>query len=87
VDRNAREPPSPGEIRWGQKSTDSLVGLEKPLINLKNPGIISVPLGVLFLIFGSLLYRRRIDVNADDKWKALVFRRDSGIGVDGAAAH
>jgi cation/acetate symporter len=65
----------------------SLVGLEKPLINLKNPGIISVPLGVLFLIVGSLLYRRRNDASVEAKWKALVFRRDSGIGVEEATAH
>lgn len=65
--------------------TTSLVGLEKPLISLKNPGIISVPLGALFLVLGSLLYRRRID--ADEKWRALVFRRDSGIGVEEAVNH
>jgi cation/acetate symporter len=65
--------------------TTSLVGLEKPLISLKNPGIISVPLGALFLVLGSLLYRRRID--ADEKWRALVFRRDSGVGVEDAVNH
>jgi cation/acetate symporter len=54
---------------------------------LKNPGIISVPLGVLFLIVGSLLYRRRNDASVEAKWKALVFRRDSGIGVEEATAH
>ncbi|WP_371318908.1 cation acetate symporter, partial [Pseudomonas sp. F1002] len=65
--------------------TTSLVGLEKPLLSLRNPGIISVPLGALFLVLGSLLYRRRID--ADEKWRALVFRRDSGIGVEEAVNH
>jgi cation/acetate symporter len=68
----------------GTKMT-SLVGLEKPLIPLKNPGIVSIPLGAIFLILGSFLYRRRMD--ADEKWRALVFRRDSGIGMEEAVNH
>jgi len=67
------------------QATTSIVGLEKPLVNLRNPGIISIPLGVLFLIFGSLLYRR--STLAEEKWKQLVFRRDSGIGIDDVVNH
>ncbi|NBB13356.1 cation acetate symporter [Pseudomonas sp. SLFW] len=65
--------------------TTSLVGLEQPLIGLKNPGVISIPLGAIFLILGTLLYRRRVD--ADEKWRALVLRRDSGIGMEDAISH
>ena len=36
--------------------TTSLVGLEEPLIKLKNPGLISIPLGFLAVFLGSLLY-------------------------------
>jgi Na+(H+)/acetate symporter ActP len=35
------------------------MGLEKPLFELKNPGMISIPLGFLGVIFGSLLLRDR----------------------------
>ncbi|WP_397453196.1 cation acetate symporter [Pseudomonas sp. NA-150] len=67
------------------QATTSIVGLEKPLISLRNPGVISIPFGALFLIFGSL-FRRKV-AGADEKWRALVFRRDTGIGIDKAIAH
>lgn len=60
-----------------RQATTSVVGLEKPLVNLRNPGIISIPLGVVFLILGSLFYRR--SALADERWQELVFTRDSGI--------
>jgi cation/acetate symporter len=68
----------------GQANT-SIVGLERPLVNLRNPGIISIPLGVILLVLGSLFRRRNI--HADERWKELVFRRDSGIGIDEAINH
>ena len=74
-----------GTLNATGQATTGIVGLEKPLVNLRNPGIISIPLGVLFLIFGSLLYRR--SALAEEKWKQLVFRRDSGIGIDEAVNH
>jgi len=67
------------------QTTTSVVGLQRPLINLRNPGIVSIPLGVILLIFGSLIYSR--GPTADDKWRELVFRRDSGIGIDKAVGH
>jgi cation/acetate symporter len=67
------------------QTTTSIVGLQRPLINLRNPGIVSIPLGVIFLIFGSLIYSR--GPTADDKWRELVFRRDSGVGIDKAVGH
>ncbi|MEL0028911.1 MAG: cation acetate symporter, partial [Perlucidibaca sp.] len=66
-------------------STTSMVGLEKPLIPLKNPGIISVPLGFLAVILGSLLWRR--DTRAEGKWTELYVRQNTGIGASKAAAH
>ncbi len=64
--------------------TTSLVGLEKPLFELKNPGLISIPLGFLAVIIGSLLYR---DKRADDMWDELYVRQNTGINAEGATAH
>jgi cation/acetate symporter len=65
-------------------STKSLVGLEKPLVELKNPGIISIPLGFLAVFIGSLLYRDR---RAEEMWDELYVKSNTGIGRAKAAAH
>ena len=62
----------------------SLVGLEKPLFELKNPGLISIPLGFLAVIIGSLLYR---DKRAEDMWDELYVRQNTGILAAKAHAH
>ncbi|MDD5247360.1 MAG: cation acetate symporter [Rhodocyclaceae bacterium] len=64
--------------------TTSLVGLEKPLFDLKNPGIISIPLGFLAVFVGSLLYR---DKRAEDMWDELYVRQNTGILAAKATAH
>jgi cation/acetate symporter len=56
--------------------TTSLMGLEKPLFELKNPGLISIPLGFLCVIIGSLVYR---DKRAEDMWDELYVRQNTGI--------
>jgi len=63
--------------------TTSLVGLEKPLIELKNPGIISIPLGFLMVILGSLLTR---DQRAEEMWDELYVRQNTGIHAEGASS-
>jgi cation/acetate symporter len=65
-------------------ATTSMVGLEKPLFELKNPGLISIPLGFLAVILGSLLYR---DKRAEDMWDELYVRQNTGILAAKAAAH
>lgn len=65
-------------------ATTSLVGLEKPLFELKNPGLISIPLGFLAVILGSLLYR---DKRAEDMWDELYVRQNTGILAAKAMAH
>ncbi len=62
----------------------SLVGLEKPLFELRNPGLISIPLGFLAVIIGSLLYR---DKRAEDMWDELYVRQTTGILAAKAAVH
>jgi len=62
----------------------SIVGLEKPLFELRNPGIISIPLGFLAVILGSLMYR---DKRAEDMWDELYVRQNTGILASKASAH
>ena len=62
----------------------SIVGLEKPLFELRNPGIISIPLGFLAVILGSLLYR---DKRAEEMWDELYVRQNTGILAAKATAH
>jgi cation/acetate symporter len=62
----------------------SLVGLEKPLFQLRNPGLISIPIGFLAVFLGSFFYRDR---RADEMWDELYVRSNTGIGRAAAAAH
>ena len=65
-------------------ATTSIVGLEKPLIELKNPGLISIPLGFVMVFLGSLLFR---DKRAEEMWDELYVRQNTGIHAEGATAH
>jgi cation/acetate symporter len=62
----------------------SFMGLEKPLIALKNPGIISIPLGFLTVILFSLFFRDR---RAEGMWNEVYARQNTGILVSKASAH
>ncbi|BCB28760.1 cation acetate symporter [Sulfurimicrobium lacus] len=64
--------------------TTSLMGLEKPFFLLKNPGLLSIPLGFLMVILGSLLTR---DKRADEMWDELYVRQNTGINAEAATAH
>src|SRR6266540_662579 len=65
-------------------SRTSIVGLEKPLFELRNPGLVSIPLGFLAVFLGSLLYR---DKRAEDMWDELYVRQNTGILAAKATAH
>ena len=69
--------------KWKDART-SFMGLEKPLIELKNPGIISIPLGFLTVIFGSLFYRER---RAEQLWNEMYVRQNLGLLVSKDAVH
>ncbi|MFO1320366.1 MAG: cation acetate symporter [Burkholderiales bacterium] len=71
-------------IKKFEGQTTSLVGLEKPLMELRNPGLFSIPLGFLCVIIGSLLYR---DKRSDEMWEELYVRQNTGIQAEGAVAH
>jgi cation/acetate symporter len=65
----------------GDRET-SIVGLRQPLIALRNPGIVSIPLGFLCVFLGSLLYRDR---RAEGRWDELYVRQNTGIHAETAA--
>jgi cation/acetate symporter len=65
-------------------ATTSIMGLEKPLFELKNPGLVSIPLGFLAVFLGSLFYR---DKRAEDMWDELYVRQNTGILAAKATAH
>ena len=64
--------------------TTSMVGLEKPYFLLKNPGLLSIPLGFLVVIVGSLLFR---DKRSEEMWDELYVRQNTGINAEAASAH
>lgn len=66
------------------KDGSSLMGLDKPLFPLKNPGIISVPLGFLAAIFGCLAFRDR---RAEEMFDEIYVRQNTGIGIAKAVDH
>jgi cation/acetate symporter len=54
----------------------SFMGLEKPPFELKNPGIVSIPLGFLAVIFFSL-WRR--EPRAESMWNEVYARQITGL--------
>jgi cation/acetate symporter len=62
----------------------SFMGLERPLIALKNPGIISIPLGFLSVLLFSLLFRDR---RAEAMWNEVYARQNTGILVSRSSSH
>ncbi|MBW7902262.1 MAG: cation/acetate symporter ActP [Rhodocyclaceae bacterium] len=64
------------DIERHRQQTTSLVGLEAPWFGLRNPGLVSVPLGFLAVIVGSLLYR---DPRAAAMWDEVRVRRHLGV--------
>jgi len=82
LDANVKKARADLELFKGQET--SLVGLEKPAFDLRNPGLISIPLGFLAVFLGSLLYRDR---RAEDMWEEVFVRSNTGLGRAGAQAH
>ena len=64
--------------------TTSIMGLEKPWFELRNPGLYSIPLGFLAVFLGSLMYK---DKRAEDMWDELYVRQNTGILAAKATAH
>ncbi len=71
-------------MKKAEAEKTSMVGLEKPWLRLKNPGIISIPLGFLTVILLSLFTR---DKRAEEMWDELYVRQNTGIHAEAASAH
>lgn len=72
------------DLKKFEGQTTSIMGLEKPFFLLKNPGLISIPLGFLLVILGSLFTR---DKRAEEMWDELYVRQNTGINAEAATAH
>lgn len=62
----------------------SMFGLMKPLFPLKNPGIVSIPLGFAAAIIGCLAFPCR---RAEEMWDEIYVRQNTGLGIATAIDH
>ncbi|GLI39362.1 cation acetate symporter [Geobacter hydrogenophilus] len=62
----------------------SLVGLDAPLFPLKNPAILSIPVGFLAAIAGTFLFGSRRE---EEKFDELYIRQNTGYGMADASDH
>jgi len=66
------------------KDGKSILGLDAPILKLKNPGIISIPLGFLAAIFGALAFPSR---KSEEMWDEIYVRQNTGLGMAKAIDH
>jgi cation/acetate symporter len=66
------------------KDGTSTMGLDKPWFPLKNPGIVSIPVGFLAAIIFALVFRSKKEEDAFDE---LYVRQNTGVGVAEAIKH
>jgi cation/acetate symporter len=62
----------------------SILGLKAPLFALKNPGIVSIPIGFLAAILGALAFREK---RSEDMFDEIYVRQNTGIGMAKAIDH
>ncbi len=62
----------------------SMVGLKAPIFPLKNPAIVSLPLGLLAAIFCTLLFRDR---RAEEMFDEIEVRQITGLDIAKASDH
>jgi cation/acetate symporter len=66
------------------KDGKSVMGLDEPILKLKNPGIFSIPLGFIAAILGTLAFPSR---KAEEMWDEIYVRQNTGIGMAKAVDH
>jgi cation/acetate symporter len=66
------------------KNGTSMVGLDAPIFPLKNPGIVSVPVGFLAAYFGCIMFRCK---RAEEMFDEIDVRQNTGIGMAKATDH
>jgi cation/acetate symporter len=62
----------------------SIMGLDKPLFGLKNPGILSIPIGFIAAILGALAFPSR---RSEEMFDEIYVRQNTGIGMAKAIDH
>jgi cation/acetate symporter len=62
----------------------SIMGLDKPLFTLKNPGILSIPIGFIAAILGTLAFPSR---RSEEMFDEIYVRQNTGIGMAKAIDH
>ncbi|WP_198419571.1 solute symporter family protein [Geomonas oryzae] len=67
-----------------QQTGTSMVGLDKPLFTLKNPGLISIPLGFMAAILGALAFPNR---RSEEMFDEVYVRQNTGLGMAKAVEH
>ncbi len=73
-----------GDLKKFAGQTTSMMGLHKPFFLLKNPGLLSIPLGFLCVILFSLITR---DKRSEEMWDELYIRQNTGINAEAANVH
>ncbi|MSM41161.1 MAG: cation acetate symporter, partial [Geobacter sp.] len=66
------------------KDGKSMLGLDAPLFPLKNPGILSIPVGFLAAIIGCLAFPSR---KSEEMFDEIYVRQNTGIGMAKAIDH
>ncbi len=61
-----------------------MMGLDKPILKLKNPGIISIPLGFIAAILGTLLFPNK---RSEEMFDEIYVRQNTGLGMAKAVEH
>ena len=66
------------------KDGKSIMGLSEPILKLKNPGLISIPLGFIAAILGALMFPNR---RAEEMFDEVYVRQNTGLGMAKAIDH
>ncbi len=66
------------------KDGTSIMGLSEPILKLKNPGLISIPLGFLAAIFGALMFPNK---RSEEMFDEVYVRQNTGLGMAKAIDH
>jgi cation/acetate symporter len=66
------------------KDGKSILGLDKEILSLKNPGIISIPLGFMAAILGALMFPNK---RSEEMFDEVYVRQNTGLGMAKAIDH
>jgi cation/acetate symporter len=67
-----------------EKDGKSIMGLSEPILKLKNPGLISIPLGFFAAILGCLMFPNK---RAEEMFDEVYVRQNTGLGMAKAIDH